>query len=372
MIVQPKPRAIGVGGYPVAYPYYGPGGCECIGGGGAAEDEIRHRPHFCCCDYPTGPDVPPHWYEGGKGWVGKYFTDVEPFDWKTQKNGRFRCQISGGGRPCNHEIQNDGCCDGNCCWFPKSTAVYQMIQHVASHGIFPPARTGKWATELCDTEGCCDVICCPACQGSRQMMALGGYRNQSNCWWIAYFCCMSCSSDQDDDGDSSCSYIPPWIYIACLTRFDVVELQNIDEGCCKSLAIAACCSPCSMAQTYRELSAANMWPGGCCNSAPPKCASLVPPKQQAMGPVPQPGFQQQQGYGNPQPQPGFGQPQQVYQQPHPGYAQPQPGYGQQQQQGYGQQQQVYQQPHPGYAQPQPGYGQQQQVYQQPQPQQGYR
>jgi hypothetical protein len=65
------------------------------------------------------------------------------------------------------------------------------------------------------------------------------------------------------------------------------------------------------------------------------------------------GYQQQPGYGQPQPgQPGYGQPQPGQ----PGYGQPQPG-----QPGYGQPQ-----PQPG----QPGYGQPQPQPGQPQPQPG--
>ncbi len=80
----------------------------------------------------------------------------------------------------------------------------------------------------------------------------------------------------------------------------------------------------------------------------------------------QPGFEQAQqyqpGYGQPQMQPNYGQPQQ-------GYGQSQQSYGQPQMQpGYGQSQQGFVQPQmqPGYGQPQQMYGQPQQMYGQPQ------
>lgn len=263
------------------------------------EDEIRHRNQTCCCDYPTGPNVPLHWYHAGNGWVGHYFYDVQPFDRNAKTNGVFKCQVRlPDGRLCDHQVVNDGCCDDSACWCPKTTAISMMKAHLAQHGISAPPRNNQWATELCDTEGCLDVICCAPCNGSRQMMALSGYTNEFNWCWCLFFTFLGCRSEGGEGQKQHVHWVPPWIYIACFTRYSVAGLQRIDEGYCKTLFTAWCCSVCSVAQTYRELSVAGVWPGGKCNDAPPSCCNR-PPTQvmgQALqnGAPPPPGQQQQQ------------------------------------------------------------------------------
>ena len=275
-LVKGNPRPIGAGGLPVAFPYFGK-----ANGRFGVEDEIRHRRQTCLCDYPSGPNVPLHWFHAGNGWVGHYFYDVQPFDWTTQSNGVFKCQVRlPDGRLCDHQVVNDGCCDGNCCWCPKTTAVQMMITHLASHGISAPPTNGQWATELCDTESCLDVICCAPCQGSRQMMALSGYTNEFNWCWCLFFTFLGCRSE--GHGRHQVVYwVPPWVYIACFTRYSVVKLQRIDEGFCTTCFTAWCCSVCSVAQTYREFSVAGVWPGGKCNDQPPSCCNV--PRPQLMG-----------------------------------------------------------------------------------------
>ena len=256
-------RPIGCGGLPVAFPYFGQ-----HNGSQPVEDEIRHRHQSCLFDYPSNPNIPKHWFHAGNGWVGHYFYDVQPFDWTTQSNGVFKCQVRlPDGRLCDHQVVNDGHCDGNCCWNPKTTAVGEMLRHVhEAHGISAPPTNGQWATELCDTEGCLDVICCAPCHGSRQMMALSGYSNEFNGMWCAC-CALFPVADK----------LLPWMNIACLTRYSVVKLQRIDEGVCQSCLVSFFCSVCSVAQTYREFSVAGVWPGGNCNAQPPSCCSVPRP-----------------------------------------------------------------------------------------------
>ena len=65
-------------------------------------------------------------------------------------------------------------------------------------------------------------------------------------------------------------WVPPHLLVAILTRQRLVRLNNIDEGCCTTALTTVCCSLCSITQTYRELSASGVWPGGMCNAAPPQ------------------------------------------------------------------------------------------------------
>jgi hypothetical protein len=67
--------------------------------------------------------------------------------------------------------------------------------------------------------------------------------------------------------------VPPCILAAMMTRCSITRLNRIDEHVCKTAACAICCSPCSLAQSYREFSAAGVWPGGtCCSTSPPNYA----------------------------------------------------------------------------------------------------
>ena len=245
---------VGVGGLPMSRPYFHR----------HAEDTIRHGRHFLCCDYPPGPNVPPHWFDGGNGWVTRYFTDVAPFDIMQRLNGRYRCQVGG----CNYEVDGTGCCEGNCCWFPTGGAIVAMAHHLQhSHNIAPPPLR-QWTTEFCDTEGCFDTICCAPCQGSRQMMALAGYQDTFHTWWCLFFWLAGCRHAQGG-GKHAVYWIPPWIYVAVFTRFNLVPLNRIDEGRCATGLKAVCCPICSIAQTYRELKNTGVWSGStCCNDPP--------------------------------------------------------------------------------------------------------
>lgn len=242
---------LGVGGLPHARPFFGD----------SAADGIRH-PHSCCCHYEPGPNIPLHWFDGGRGWVTKYFYDYILRDSNTYEPGKFRCQVPVGhqGQLCNHEVSEGDCCKGNCCWQSGTSAHLVMAEHVrAAHGMGPPARR-QWSSGLCDTEGCCEAYCCAPCQGSRQIMALSGYEDKFHCGWCMFFTFLGFRVQRA--GDRNVIYwIPPWIYVAILTRGRMVVLNNIDEGCCTTCLTTLCCSLCSVAQTYRELTASGVWPG---------------------------------------------------------------------------------------------------------------
>jgi Cys-rich protein (TIGR01571 family) len=250
---------LGVGGLPRARPYFL----------GDAENGIRHPGPCHCCAYAPGPNVPEHWYDGGMGWVSRYFTDVEPFDWNAKSNGKHVCQVpvANGKGTCQHPIQNDGCCDKTFCWCPCAKAPPAMRDHLQSaHGIVPPPLRG-WASDLFDTEGCMDTIFCTPCHGARQMMALSGYADTFNIWWCLFFCFAGCRSR----GRHETYWVPPCTMVAIFTRFRMVALNRIDENPCQTCMTVLCCPACSVAQTYRELSASGVWPGGNFNSAPPLC-----------------------------------------------------------------------------------------------------
>jgi len=283
LAVTPAP-CLGVGNRPRASPLFH----------SKAEDGIRRMSPACgacaptacnCFNYGPGPNIPEHWYDGGMGWVTRYFQDVEPFSYQAGKNGRFRCQVpvSEHGKLCDHEIENGGCCNDGMCWCPYASAPMDMQNHlITAHRIMPPPSR-EWATDLFDMEGCADVCLCAPCHGSRQMMAMSGYADTFDWGWCLLFCFLGLRSGHPNGqgggsgGRQTLYYTPPHWYVALLTRFRMVRLNNINEGMCTSLCTVCFCAPCSVAQTYRELSASGVWPGGTCfNVEPPRTAVLKP------------------------------------------------------------------------------------------------
>jgi len=267
IIATTPPVVLGVGGLPRASPHFK----------WPFDDCIRHPRPICCMDcIKPGPNIPEHWYDGGDGWVTKYFTDVQPFSWVNKSKGTYKCQVAG----CNFNVENDEKCVGTPCWLPGSAAVTTMIEHAsAAHGQQAPPKR-DWSTGLCNRTGCCDVLLCLPCQASRQMMATAGWANKFNVWWCCFFCLAGCQQSQDDKGNNTIKWSPPFQMAAVFTRCAIVRANNIDEHWCKTFCCGVLCSPCSLAQSYREFSAAGVWPGGtCCNGMPP-VAQLQPLKMQ--------------------------------------------------------------------------------------------
>lgn len=258
---------LGMGGLPRANIHFA---STCWG---QAETNIR-TPGYLCFTWAPGPNIPQHWYDGGDGWVTRFFTDVEPFSAEAKKNGIHACQVPNAmGQQCRFSVTNTGFCDGTPCWCSGTPAPLMAAHLTSAHGIFPPMKR-PWSSELFDTTGCLDVWCCTPCQGARQMEALSGYANSFNVWWCLFFLFFGCR--QSGHGRNRVAYyIPPHTLIAILTRYNVVRLNHIDEGLCSTVMIICCCSPCSVAQTYRELAAVGVWPGGICNNEPPHI--VVPP-----------------------------------------------------------------------------------------------
>lgn len=135
-----------------------------------------------------GPNVPRHWYDGGNGWVTKYFYDSVPRDMKTQEHGKFRCQVLlKDGKRCDHEISEGESCKGNCCWAPRMTAFPQMSEHVRTvHGAPPPPRR-QWSSNLFALDGLVEAFFCSPCLGSRQFKAVAGWEDTFHCGWCFFF-----------------------------------------------------------------------------------------------------------------------------------------------------------------------------------------
>ncbi|CUG92832.1 Hypothetical protein, putative [Bodo saltans] len=244
----PETILLGVGGLPRALPRFGD----------PAADDIRH--YHALCQYDHGPNIPLHWYDGGNGWVTKYFYDSVPRDAVTYEPGKFRCQVPlPDGRLCEHEVSEGDCCKGNCCWSQSASAQKAMIEHVAAaHGVASPAPQ-RWSTGLFETEGCWDALLCAPCQGSRQMMAMAGWEDRMHWGWMTYFTCLSIAPQQ---GCNQIIYwVPPCLYVALTTRRQMVTLHNIDESFVASILKCVCCSICSVAQVHRELNSAGVRPG---------------------------------------------------------------------------------------------------------------
>lgn len=260
--------SIGAGGLPRANPFFWDD----------AETNIR-RPGCirCCsgylCKWPVGPNIPDHWYDGGFGWVTRFFTDVQGFSPEQKVNGIHACQVPlQNGQQCGFQVAPQPLC-GCCPCFCPTSPVNDMAFHlITTHNINAPPRR-QWASGLCDTQGCFDAWCCTPCQGSRQMEALYGYANSFNIWWCLFFCLAGLQSKKNEEGKNETYWIPPHVLVACLTRWSMVRLHNIDEGCCMTGLITLFCAPCSIAQTYREMSSAGAWPGGTlCSNLPPLLA----------------------------------------------------------------------------------------------------
>jgi hypothetical protein len=245
---------LGVSGLPHARPNFRSG----------LEDGIRQPQCWLCCKYNPGRRIPPHWYDGGKGWVTKYFYDFVERNPAEYHPGTFRCQIRGAnGQLCNEQVEEEDHCKGSFLWKSEAKAPDKMAKHLTSvHGLSPPPRR-EWATDLFDTEGCSDVLFCLHCNGARQMMALSGHEDTMHWGWCLFFGALT-YKEIDLYFVELSILAPPWIELAELTRGRMIEYNSIDEGCCKTKAITFCCAPCSVAQTYRELAASGVWAGGIC------------------------------------------------------------------------------------------------------------
>jgi hypothetical protein len=245
-----------------------------------ALEGVYHRSSFCCAP-AVQQRIPAHWFDGGDGWATRYFYD----DPKSHEPGRYRCQVQSihSANLCDYEVLEVDGSNGGRCW-PGSTATSapeRMAQHAHKvHGIQPP-RSRQWSSSLWDTEGCCEVLLCTPCQGSRQMMALAGWEDEFHWGWCLLFSLAGFQASATC-GAEQCGLlrILPCVCVALLTRHRVVVLQRVDEDRWTTLATELCCAPCSVAQTRRELMASGMSPGstGWCHAAAKNTTrSIAPP-----------------------------------------------------------------------------------------------
>lgn len=152
------PLGLGATGQPRARPFFG----------GFYSDLYTPWPFSFLTD-DAGPDVPLHWWDSHNGWVTRYFTDVELFDWVKQEPGVFRCQAT---RDCGFHVHpganERAMCCALCCWTPELVAQ-AMIDHLfKAHGIRSSLRRKRvWAQDLlaCPSSPwlCVEACICPAC-----------------------------------------------------------------------------------------------------------------------------------------------------------------------------------------------------------------
>jgi hypothetical protein len=234
-----------------------------FGGQYRPENFIRNNMCPNCLVPATGAAVPAHWYDGGDGWVTKYFTDVEPFDYKRKVAGTHRCTLPGhDGRQCEFAATGEECCCA-CCWMSKGRAPAKMRAHLAaSHGIAEPPKR-QWASGYCDCAGICDAALCWCVQGSRQLQAGYGAADAPHWLWCA-LCVLT-----------NAHYGIFWS--AWYNRHVIKHLNRVDEACPATMAMACCCPVCSHAQSYREFSAAGVFPGGTLVGERPAAAMKSPP-----------------------------------------------------------------------------------------------
>jgi Cys-rich protein (TIGR01571 family) len=248
------------------------------GGANSPSNNIRGYFEPCCCGMRpgAGPNVPPHWYDGGKGWTTRHFIDIEPFDMAQQNPGIHRCKY------CAFEARGkEGCCGKGACWCPIGSAPGEMESHlVGIHGVVPPMKR-KWATSCTECDGFLEAWCCWSCQASRQFMAAHGWANQLSIFWCLMF---SCGGGHHHNEHGQAHRLVSLHLAAWMTRNAIRELHSIDESCCETALMALCCPICSLAQTYREYSAAGVWPGGvCAGDAPPMYMMDQPPPHLMQG-----------------------------------------------------------------------------------------
>lgn len=213
----------------------------------------------------VGPHIPTHWHDAADGWADAHFTDVVPYDYTAKAAGTHRCTHidPATGAPCSFTVSATG--DTSCClccktWYVKDSAPPRMAEHLTKvHGVEPPMKR-PWATPLCSCgPGTCFACFCWWCLAPRLDLATNGHRDTgSACWTIILFC-------------TPVRETVPWcpiIIVNSMLRERVQTLQGI-QGTYKEECCACCCPHLSMAQMYRELTAAGVWPGlGCCTTEP--------------------------------------------------------------------------------------------------------
>jgi hypothetical protein len=238
---MPK-EPIGAGGYPYATPRF------LL----KVERNLREAPP---CFKDPGANIPAYWFDGGDGWVARYFTNAS-----THASARqYRCQVPlKNGSLCNFKVDDRTAADEqficNCVAQIKAS-VLAMERHLReTHQITEPPLTAQWATPLFDSEGLVEAIFCYPCQASRQFMAQMGHENDINYFLMVLFGLLWVQ----------------YVHVSLATRCQMKLLGRIDEGCPKTTAIGVFCPCCSVAQTYRELSAAGVWPGSTLCGEKPK------------------------------------------------------------------------------------------------------
>lgn len=150
-----------------------------------------------------------------------------------------------------------------------------MQQVVPMQQVFA-VLPADFVTNLCDCfsdfSSCCDVYFCICCQIGFQKGMISTSRQGMDVFW----CCLPIF----------CGGLG--VVMAAVTlRTDVRQRFGLTaEGDCSGCLQGCCCPACSICQTYREMSARGMWPGGVCVSTPFTLPGIAPPPVMMMNAAP--------------------------------------------------------------------------------------
>ena len=155
----------------------------------------------------------------------------------------------------------------------------------------PVFATGnQWSTGLCECcshcSSCCESIWCQPCQIGYQYGFLEYGRRNCN----GNMCLLS-------------SCLP--MITAADVRGRIRRAYKIEGNCCFDAMAAWMCTPCVVAQNYREISARGHWSGGVCTCAPYVRYQSQPMMVPVMGEPLQDGGNNN-GYGSPMTNAGYG------------------------------------------------------------------
>lgn len=124
-----------------------------------------------------------------------------------------------------------------------------------------------------DTPSCAEAIFCPYCMVSQSYNMLTS--KERSIHWMFCFGMMAC--------DMFMSLGLALVVGNVITRSTARNVLRLTEA---NMWIDGCFSvfllPCSICQTYREMSLRGLWPGGVCISTPFSIPHLQPPQQQTM------------------------------------------------------------------------------------------
>jgi hypothetical protein len=168
-----------------------------------------------CWRYYPGGRIPPHWYDGGRGCVTKYFYDFVERNSEKYHPGTLRCHVRGAdGQLCNEEVAPEN----------EEIEENQLCE--------------RWWEASCERAPCLFASC---------VLLL--------VWWFCFSLVVFFSdrrTGQIEEGDKCKGN--------CLTQVEQRHMAKA-AAAAKKKATTLCFEPCSVAQTHRELAASGVWAG---------------------------------------------------------------------------------------------------------------